>query len=108
MKIKYDVILWREQNTIRGTSEKFFETSQSGSKTYYEKNRKRGKINGYIEKNYFSKDRMIINMTLKDFGRESDYLFKLTVKNKNLAQGRFYSMVAQQYGHVELKRKSEP
>lgn len=47
-------------------------------------------------------------MTLKDFGRESDYLFKLTVKNKNLAQGRFYSMVAQQYGHVELKRKSEP
>ncbi|CDG54363.1 MULTISPECIES: hypothetical protein [Halomonadaceae] len=107
MKIKYDLILWREDKVIRGTAEKFFEISQTGHKTYYGKNRKRGRIEGYIEKNYFSKDRIIINMTLADFGRESDYLFMLTVKNKNLAQGRFYSMVAEQHGHVELTRKGE-
>lgn len=107
MVIKYDLILWQENNVIRGVSEKYYELSQQGSKTYYEKNRKRGKIHGYIEKKYFSKDNIVLNMCLADFGRESDYLFKLKAINKNLAQGDFYSMVAQQYGHVELVRRNK-
>jgi hypothetical protein len=107
MKIKYDLILWQENNIIRGVSEKYYELSQLGTKTYHEKNRKRGKMHGFVEKNYFSKDVIVLNMCLADFGRESDYLFKLKVINKDLAQGSFYSMVAQQYGHVELTRRSK-
>ncbi|QTP56230.1 hypothetical protein HNO51_16980 [Billgrantia sulfidoxydans] len=106
--IKYDSILWREGLLVKGSIEKKYERSQKGETEHQGKNRRRGYVEGYIEKNYLKNDSLVLHVTLNDFGRESTYFFKFYFKNPSLAQGVFHSMTAAQSGHAELaKDKTE-
>ena len=107
MTLKYEAMLWREGNVIQGTVEKFYENSSTGEKEYIGKNRTRGRVDGYIEKNYLGKDRLFLHVVEDGHGRESTHFHQLiyTPKKKNM-KGRFDSMVAAQDGEVMWQRES--
>ena len=57
MLLSYVAMLWREGPVVHGTVEKVHEKSAAGEREYVGKNRTRGKVRGYIDKNYLGKDR---------------------------------------------------
>ncbi len=104
MILRYIVILWREGSKIRGTIEKIYEDSSTGEREYVGKNRTRGKIEGYMEKNYLGKDRIFMHIVEYGHGRESTSYFELTVVKSVQLIGEFSSMVGGQKGHVKWQR----
>lgn len=104
MRLRYIAMLWREGNRVEGTVEKIYENSSTGERNYEEKNRTRGEIKGFIEKNYFSKDRVILHVVEDGHGRESTTLYELVADSNDKMNGTFSSMVASSYGTAIWQR----
>lgn len=105
MKLRYVVIIWREGNNIKGSAEKIYENSSTGEREYIGKNRTRAVIEGYIEKNYFGKDKVYLHSVENGHGRESTNFYDLLVKSELEMIGAFNSMVSNQDGSVLCQRK---
>jgi hypothetical protein len=104
MTLRYVVMLWREGNKIKGTSEKIYANSIKGEETYVGKNRSRSTIGGVVEKNYFSKDRILVHSIERGTERESTTLYQLICTSKKFMEGKFWSTVADQTGKVVWQR----
>lgn len=104
MVLRYVAMLWREGNHIEGTVEKIYENSSTGERKYEGKNRTRGIANGFIEKNYFSKDCVVLHVVEGGHVRESTNFYDLIVESDNKMEGKFSSMVANQEGDVKWQR----
>lgn len=104
MKLRYIAMLWREGNRIEGTIEKIHEKSSTGERDYDGRNRTRGEVKGFIEKNYFSKDRVVLHIVEDGHGRESTSLYELVVYSDDKMEGTFSSMVASSSGTVTWQR----
>lgn len=104
MILGYVAMLWCAGNRIEGIVEKIYENSSTGERNYEEKNRTRGLVKGFIEKNYFSKDRISLHVVEDGHGRESTHFYELVVKSEKDMVGRFTSMVASQDGEVGWQR----
>ncbi len=105
MILRYVAMLWREGNRIEGSAEKIYEKSSTGERSFDGKNRTRGKVEGYIEKNYFAKDRFFLHVIEDGHGRESTNFYELMADSKGVMSGSFSSMVADQDGKVIWQRK---
>lgn len=104
MILRYVAMLWREGNRIEGTVEKIYENSSTGERDYEAKNRTRGVVEGFVKKNYFSKDRVVLHVIEDGHGRESTNFYDLTVNTDEQMVGSFSSMVANQDGEVTWQR----
>lgn len=104
MILRYVVMLWREGNRIKGTAEKIYENSSTGERFYEEQNRTRGVVEGFVQKNYFSKDRVVLHVVEDGHGRESTNFYDLIVDSDNKMTGDFSSMVANQDGEAKWQR----
>lgn len=104
MILRYVAMLWREGNRIEGTVEKVYENSSTGMREYVGKDRTRGRVEGYVEKNYFGKDRVILHVVEDGHGRESTNLYELVAESSERLSGEFTSMVADQRGEVLWQR----
>lgn len=104
MILRYVAMLWREGNRIEGTVEKIYENSSTGERNYEGKNRTRGIVNGFVQKNYFSKDRIVLHVIEDGHGRESTNFYDLTFKSDGDMAGSFSSMVAKQDGESKWQR----
>lgn len=104
MKLRYIAIIWREGAKLHGTVEKIHENSSTGERDYIGKNRARGILNGYIQKNYFSKDQLFIHVAEVGEKRESTNFYRLRVLSDSAMQGTYASMVANQKGQVKWQR----
>jgi hypothetical protein len=104
MILRYVIILIREGNRIEGTGELMYENSSTGKRFYYGKNRRRSVVTGYIEKNYFSKDKIQLHVVEDGFGRVSSHFYELTVKKNKPMEGSFSSMVADSTGAATCQR----
>lgn len=104
MVLRYVAMLWREGNRIEGTVEKIYENSSTGERNYEEKNRTRGVVNGFVQKNYFSKDMIVLHVVEDGHGRESTNFYDLIVKSDSEMTGKFSSMVANQDGVSKWQR----
>ncbi|WP_280570946.1 hypothetical protein [Chromohalobacter sp. 296-RDG] len=82
MVLRYVAMLWREGSRIEGTVEKVYENSSTREGGYEGKNRTRGLVVGYIEKKYFSKDRIVLHVTENGHGRELTNFYDLTFSSK--------------------------
>jgi len=71
MVLRYVAMLWREGGRIEGTVEKFYEDSSTGKRPFVGKDRTRGRVEGYIQKNYFTRDRIVLHVVEDGHGRES-------------------------------------
>lgn len=106
MTLGYVAILWCENNKISGTTEKVYEDSVNGERNFIGSNRCRGVVDGYIQKNYFSKDKIVLHIVEDGFGRESTYAYELTVHKKTKTlEGGFSTMVADQDGFTTWTRE---
>lgn len=106
MVLRYIAMLWREGYRVKGTVEKIYEDSSTGRRSFVGKNRTRGRVEGYVQKNYLAKDRVFLHVVEAGHGRESTNFFDLLVQSREKMEGRFDSMVADQSGNVVWKRET--
>ncbi|MCD1631560.1 MULTISPECIES: hypothetical protein [Marinobacter] len=104
MVLRYEVMLWVEGATVRGSAEKFYEDAQNRTREYVGEHRTRAKVGGFIQKNYLRKDRVFIHIIENGESRESTTFHELKFNTKKKMQGQFYSMVAKQSGEVQWQR----
>lgn len=105
MVLRYVLIIWREGNVLKGSAEKIYEKSSTGEREYEGQNRTRSKVDGYLEKNYLSKDKIYLHSIENGHGRESTNFYDLSVESKSKMVGIFCSMVANQDGTVRCQRE---
>lgn len=104
MILRYVALLWREGHRIEGTVEKIYENSSTGEREFVGKNRTRGIVAGYIEKNYLGPDKVYLHVVEDGHGRESTNFYELTSLHDGAMDGSFMSMVADQSGLVRWQR----
>jgi hypothetical protein len=104
MVLRYVAMLWREDHRIAGTVEKIYENSSTGERSFIGKNRTRGIVNGYVEKNYLASDRIFLHVIEDGHGRESTNIYDVIVQSAGRMNGSFHSMVADQDGTVIWQR----
>jgi len=105
MTLRYVIMIWREGNVLKGSAEKIYENSSTGEREYVGENRTRATVEGYIDKNYLSKDRVYLHSLENGHGRESTNFYDLLVKSDSEMTGAFNSMVANQAGTARCQRE---
>ena len=106
MVLRYVAMLWRDGSRIRGTVEKIYENSSTGERNYTGKDRTRGEIEGYIDKRYFSKDRICIHIVEEGKRREFTHLHELKMEKPGRMAGTFCSMAADSQGEATWRKES--
>ena len=106
MVLRYIAIAWREGSVIKGTVEKVYENSSTGEREYVGENRTRGRIEGYIDKRYFSKDRVSLHIVENGHGRQSTSFYELVVQRNGSMTGTLFAMAAASEGEVTWQRES--
>ena len=106
MTLQFVAMIYFNGNRVEGTFEKIYENSSTGEREYNEKDRTRGMISGYIEKNYIKKDQVYLHLVENGHGRESSAVQELTYQRRSTMSGTFTSMVAEQAGTVRWQRSS--
>lgn len=104
MILRYVAILWREGSRIEGSVEKIYEKSTIGEREFVGKNRTRGRVEGYVEKNYFGEDKLFLHIVENGHGRESSHFYELITMSQSEMSGTFSSMVANQSGTTKWQR----
>ena len=105
MVLGYVAMLWREGCKIKGTIEKIYENSSNGERSFEGVHRRRGLVEGYIEKYYFVQDRIFLHVIEDGFGRQSTHFFDVRVIPDNKMSGAFNSMIAYQNGTCLWQRE---
>lgn len=105
MILRYVAMLWREGSRIEGTVEKIYENSFTGERRYEGRNRTRGIVEGFVQKNYFSGDRIVLHVVEDGHGRRSTNFYDLVVNPDGGMVGSFSSMVANQEGEAKWQRR---
>lgn len=104
MILRYVAMLWREGHRVEGTVEKIYENSSTGQRDFVGANRTRGRVEGYIEKNYFGRDQLFLHVVEDGHGRESTNFYELIADSEDEMSGSFSSMTANQSGTVRWQR----
>lgn len=104
MMLVFNVMIWREANSIKGTAEKIYEISSTVQKEYVGEERTRSEVSGWIEKKYFSRDRVYLHVVEQGHRRESTTFYALVLEQDDRMVGTFVSMVANQKGNVSCSR----
>ncbi|MFN2375223.1 MAG: hypothetical protein ABR538_01715 [Candidatus Binatia bacterium] len=104
MTLRYIAMLWREGDRVEGTVEKIYESSTTGVRHFDGTQRTRGKVQGYIEKNYFGKDKLFLHVTEDGHGRVSTNFYELVANADTVLNGSFTSMIANQSGTARWQR----
>jgi len=105
MILRYEAFLWTEGKRVEGSVEKIYENSSTGERDYDGKNRTRGSVSGFIEKNYLGRDMIYLHIVEDGHGRESTNFYKLSDLKAGKMVGVFDSMVAKQSGVVKWQRE---
>ncbi len=104
MKLRYVAILWQEGPHIKGTTEKIYEISSTGEREYIGEARTRGYVEGFLEKKYFSEDRLALHIIEDGKNRESTNFHDVLIQSNKRMTGVFSSMIADQEGDVIWQR----
>lgn len=105
MVLRYVIMIWQEGNALKGSAEKIYENSSTGEREYVGKDRTRAMIEGYVKKNYLSKDRVCLHSVENGHGRESTNFYDLLINSETEMLGAFSSMVSNQDGTVKCQRE---
>lgn len=107
MTVRFLVLLARDGNKIFGSAEKVYERTANGNEiNYVGEDRTRAEITGYIEKRYFSNDRISIHIVEAGKKRESSTFHILECMKGGQLNGRFSSTIANQIGIVKWTKRS--
>ena len=104
MELRYVAMLCCGGSRIRGTIEKVYEKSSVDKLSYIGENRTRGEIDGFVEKRYFSKDRVKLHIIEHGQNRDSTTFHDLIVERNGQMKGSFSSTAADSKGDVTWQR----
>ncbi len=106
MELIYLGLVLFNNSELSGMAKKIYEKStKNPNKKYTGIDRVRVDIVGYLEKRYFSKDKLSIQI-FEHGTRESSTIHTLTVLDRNTLKGTFHSTIANQAGTVIWQRRS--
>lgn len=105
MKLRYIAILYKEGDKVLGSVEKIYENSSTGERVYTGKERSRGYIEGFYQKNYLTKDKLFLHVNETGKERESTNYFELIRVDDLTFTGAFSSFVANQDGLTKWQRE---
>jgi len=105
MILRYVIMVWREGNKIKGSGEKIYENSTNGERNFIGSNRTRIAIEGYVEKNYLSKDKIYLHAVEDGDKRTSTNFYDLLCNSDVEMRGIFNLTVADQDGKVICRRE---
>jgi hypothetical protein len=104
MDVYYTVVVYSDGHVVSGTSEKTGEKCIEHSMEYVGTKRKRGVVNGMIERNYLRSS--VMNIHIVEQGRDREYTTYMSIKISRyrlvwgLFTGTFYSTAANSKGSV--------
>jgi hypothetical protein len=104
MVLRFVTMLWQEGEIVHGTFEKIYERSSTGERSYVGKNRTRGSVEGCMQKNYLSRDRVFLHLEEDGIQRSSTIVFDLVKNTDTELSGLFYSTAGDQSGTVKWQR----
>ena len=104
LELRFVAMLCCGGSRISGTIEKVYEKSSTGKISYTGKNRTRGEIDGFVEKRYFSKDRVKLHIIEHGQKRDSTMYHELIVERNGQMKGSFSSTAADSKGDVTWQR----
>jgi hypothetical protein len=104
MKLRYEAIIYRYGNLIKGSAEKIYEITSNNQREFIGEERSRMIIEGYIEKKYFEKDKLMLYIIENGKKRNSTHYQELAIESDKKMSGVFYSTIAEQYGNVRWQR----
>jgi hypothetical protein len=106
MVLQYEALIWRDGNRISGTTEKIYEDSATGKRSFTGANRSRGVLDGFYEQRHFSRtDRVTLHLVEKGQIRTGTYFFDLQMPKSVEPNGEFVSTIADQFGSSRWQRK---
>jgi hypothetical protein len=106
MVLRYVAMIWPAEYRIEGTAEKIYEDSSTGIRPFVGEHRTRAVVEGVIQKQYFSSDKVFLHVVEEGHGRESTNFFRLVVHaDGTMMIGTFSSTVANQEGRSVWQRK---
>jgi len=106
LKVKYQVVLIQDELKLSGTGEKFSEISieDEKEKELSGKLRTAIKLKGYIEKNIFSTNKVVIIIEEEGSIRRSSTFYRLDKVSDNRMEGKFDSTIAMAHGNAFWSR----
>ncbi len=104
MKLYYEVMLIQKGYEISGTGEKYMEVLGNDTTKYLFKNRVQVQIDGYLDENYLSKDKLTIHALEAGRIRNTSTFFNLIKFDENLMTGDYQSTAAKQTGTATWTR----
>lgn len=114
IQVTYTILIAQEGVGIKGVGEKMRayippdnkHNLESFDENYDVGKRIRIEIDGHIEKNYLSKDKLTIYLNEAGHRRESSTVQVLTIEDKNYMVGGYISTISDSEGKIEWKRVS--
>ena len=97
MHLKYEAMIWQAGSAVNGSTEKVFEHNSVEAFEFDNVKRTHGKLEGYIDRFYLRRNRVILHLTEQGRGRPSSCIFELVSKKGDLI-GTFHSTAAESSG----------
>ena len=108
LMLRYVAVLSGKGSRIKGTLEKICEKPLPSKKqcgySYKPDKRTRSEVDGYIDKKYFSKDRVYLHIVEEGRKRQSTHFHDLVVERKSNMEGVFTSSAANSEGKVTWRQ----
>lgn len=107
LELVYQISLIQNQLNLSGSGDKFSEKLSANKKAFYPsgKGRTNIKLQGYIEKRIFQKNRVHLSVEEEGLKRKSTTHFTFEVLNNNKLVGNFSSTIANAKGEASLSRR---
>ena len=106
LKVKYQVVIIQDELKLSGTGEKFSEKSAGDGviKELSGKSRTPIKLKGYIEKNLFTKNTVVLTVEEEGSIRKSSTFYRLNEVSDDKMEGEFDSTIAMSHGNAIWSR----
>lgn len=99
MRLKYEAMIWQAGPSVSGSTEKIFEHNSKEAFEYDNTKRTHGKFEGFIDRFYLRKNRVVLHLDEVGRLRLSSCIFELTRKGDELT-GTFHSTASDSSGTV--------
>jgi len=93
MSLKFEAMLWQAGPDVNGSTEKIFEHNSLEAFEYDNAKRTHGDLEGYIDRFYLRKNRIVFHLKEHGRARDSSSIFELAVRKGELV-GTFRSTAA--------------
>lgn len=107
MRLKFEAMIWQAGPAVNGSMEKIFEHNSKEAFEYDNAKRTHGILEGYIDRFYLRKNRIVFHLSEDGRVRPSSSVFELTWRKGELV-GTFHSTAADSSGTAiwSSKRRS--